>query len=87
MIYEIGTALAVSALALTALDLDASAGMAGLILVLLGVGQIVADVPASYLAARIGDRRAMLVAACLSVFAMIACSSPRAWSSSRSPSW
>jgi MFS family permease len=61
--YEIGNGAMLPVVALTALHLGASVGMAGLTLTLLGVGQVLGDVPSSLLANRLGDRRAMLVAA------------------------
>lgn len=56
---------AVSALVpLTALHLGADAATAALIVGLVGLGQLVADLPAGWLAERLGEKRA-IVAACL----------------------
>ncbi|MFE9611256.1 MFS transporter [Streptomyces sp. NPDC006012] len=62
LVFEIGVGALAPVLALNARALGASVGTAGLVLALLGVGQILADVPAGALAARVGDRKAMLIA-------------------------
>ncbi|WP_405832897.1 MFS transporter [Streptomyces sp. NBC_01176] len=63
LIFEIGVGALAPVLALSARALGASVGTASLVLALLGVGQILGDVPAGALAARVGDRKAMLIAA------------------------
>jgi MFS family permease len=73
MVFEIGTGAVAPVIAITALDLGASAGTAGLLVALLGIGQLVGDVPAGALAARLGDRRAMVVAGGVSMGAMLGC--------------
>jgi len=73
LIYEIGNGAIAPVIALTALDLGASVGQAAFMLALLGIGRVIGDIPASWLADRIGDRRAMLVASCLQVTAVIGC--------------
>ena len=73
LVFSVGTGAVVPIIALRAVDLGADLALAGLVVALLGVGQIVGDVPAGALAARIGDRRAMLVASALSVAAFAAC--------------
>ncbi len=73
MVYEIGNGATAPVIALTALHLGASAGTAGFMLALLGVGQILGDIPASALADRIGDRRAMILAAGLATSGMTGC--------------
>src|SRR3954471_19925650 len=60
-------------IALSGRGLGASVGMAGLVLALLGVGQILGDVPAGALAARVGDRKAMLIAAAVAVVTLLGC--------------
>jgi MFS family permease len=62
LIFETGMGALAPVLALSGRALGAGVGTAGLILALLGVGQILGDVPAGALAARLGDRKAMLVA-------------------------
>jgi MFS family permease len=73
MVFEIGNGAVAPVIAITALDLGASAGTAGLLVALLGIGQLVGDVPAGALAARLGDRRAMVVAGGVSMGAMLGC--------------
>jgi MFS family permease len=60
-------------IALSGRALGASIGAAGLVLALLGLGQILADVPAGALAARLGDRKAMLIAAGMAVLTLLGC--------------
>lgn len=73
LVFEIGNGAIAPVIALTALDLGASAGTAGFMLALLGIGQILGDVPAARLADRIGDRHAMLLAAGVALVALVAC--------------
>jgi hypothetical protein len=46
MVFEIGNGAVTPVIAITALDLGASAGTAGLLVALLGIGQLAGDVPA-----------------------------------------
>lgn len=64
ILVSIGSGAILPLVALSARDLGASIGVAALIVALIGVGQLVGDLPAGALAARIGERRA-LIAACL----------------------
>ncbi|WP_232667399.1 MFS transporter [Pseudonocardia sp. TRM90224] len=73
MVFEIGNGAVAPIVAITALELGASPGVAGFLVALLGIGQLVGDLPAGSLAARVGDRRAMVVAGSLSVVAMLGC--------------
>ena len=73
LIFEIGMGAIMPMIALSGLTLGASIGTAGLLLALLGVGQILGDVPAGALAARVGDRRAMLIAAGIAVVTLLGC--------------
>lgn len=73
MVFEIGNGAVAPVVAITALELGASPGVAGFLVALLGIGQLAGDVPAASLAARVGDRRAMVVAGSLSVAAMLGC--------------
>ncbi|WP_246186700.1 MFS transporter [Microlunatus speluncae] len=61
---SIGSGAILPLVALSARDLGASVGVAALVVALLGIGQLAGDLPAGALAARIGERRA-LIAACL----------------------
>src|SRR5690242_7912658 len=73
LIYEIGNGATAPIVALTALALGASPAVAGLILTMLGVGQIVGNLPSSFLVNRLGDRRAMMVAAGVASGALVVC--------------
>ncbi|MCW2527754.1 MAG: transporter, partial [Pseudonocardiales bacterium] len=70
MVYEIGNGAIAPIIALVALDEGASASVAGLMLALTGIGRIIGDVPAAWMADRFGDRRAMMVAATLTGLAL-----------------
>lgn len=73
LLFGIGTGAVAPAVALSARGLGASLGTAGLVVAVLGVGQIAGDVPAGALAARIGERRAMLVAVAVGCLALAGC--------------
>lgn len=67
LVFEIGIGAVTPIVVLSAVDLGASAAQAGVVVALLAVGQILGDMPAGSVAARLGDRRAMLLAAVASV--------------------
>jgi MFS family permease len=73
LIYEIGNGAIAPIIAFTALGLGASPAVAGVILTLLGVGQILGNLPSSVLVSRLGDRRAMMVAAGVATVALLVC--------------
>ncbi|MCW2638830.1 MAG: major facilitator superfamily 1, partial [Dactylosporangium sp.] len=73
LVYEIGNGAIAPIIALTALDVEASPSTAGYMLALLGVGQVLGDVPSASLVDRIGDRHAMIVAAGIAVVALFGC--------------
>jgi MFS family permease len=73
LIFEIGMGALAPMIVLSGRGLGASVGMAGLVVALLGVGQILGDVPAGALAARVGDRKAMLIAAGVAAVALLGC--------------
>ncbi len=77
LIAETGMGALAPVLALSGRALGAGVGTAGLVLALLGVGQILGDVPAGALAARLGDRRAMLVASGVLLVTLTACALAR----------
>ena len=70
MIYEVGNGAMAPVIALTALDLGASVVQAAFALALLGIGRVLGDIPASWLADCIGDRKAMLAASALQMLAV-----------------
>jgi MFS family permease len=73
LVYEIGNGAIAPVIALTALERGASTGTAGYTLALLGVGQLLGDLPSSSLATRLGDRRAMVLAAVIAASALVSC--------------
>src|SRR4051794_7868697 len=73
LVYEIGNGAVAPVIAITALELGASAGTAGFLVALLGIGQLLGDLPSASLAARLGDRHAMVVAAGVATAAMFGC--------------
>ena len=77
LIFETGMGALAPVLALSGRALGASVGAAGLVLALLGVGQILGDVPAGMLAARLGDRKAMLIAAGIAAVTLCGCALAR----------
>ncbi|MDX6331457.1 MAG: hypothetical protein QOI83_3840 [Streptomycetaceae bacterium] len=78
LIFETGMGALAPIVALSGRALGASVSAAGLTLALLGVGQILGDVPAGALAARVGDRKAMLVAAAVAAVTLVGCAEARA---------
>jgi MFS family permease len=73
LIFEVGMGALTPLIALSGRALGASVAMAGLVLALLGVGHILGDVPAGALAARVGDRKAMLIAAGIASVTLLGC--------------
>jgi MFS family permease len=73
LLYETGLGAITPVVALVAAGLGAGLDQAALVVALIGVGQILGDVPAGALAARVGDRRAMIVAAALACVALAVC--------------
>lgn len=73
VIYSIGQGAIVPVVVLSARALDASVGLAGLIVALVGIGQICADLPGGALAARFGERNAMVGASAVAAAALVAC--------------
>ncbi|WP_154795555.1 MFS transporter [Occultella kanbiaonis] len=60
LLFEIGVGAMLPLIAVTAIGLGADLATAALVAALLPIGQILADVPAGMLAARFGDRKAMI---------------------------
>ncbi|MFF0371645.1 MFS transporter [Micromonospora sp. NPDC005087] len=73
LVYEIGNGAILPVIVLTAVDLGGSVGQSAFMVALIGIGRMLGDVPASALADRIGDRRAMLVASVLYAAALTTC--------------
>jgi MFS family permease len=77
MVFEVGIGAIYPVIPVTGHGLGASFAVAGVLVALLAVGQILGDVPAGALAARLGDRRAMLWAASVTVLTLAACAAAR----------
>lgn len=71
LLVSIGAGAILPLVALSARDLGASVGVAALVVAMLGIGQLVGDLPAGALAARIGERRALILACLIDVCALI----------------
>lgn len=73
LLYGISSGAILPVIALSARDLGASLALAGIITALIGIGSLVSNIPAGHLAARIGERRALILAALLSSLALLLC--------------
>ncbi|MGH3465974.1 MAG: MFS transporter [Kribbellaceae bacterium] len=73
LLYGIGQGAIAPVVALSARDLGASVATASLVVAAAGIGQVIGDIPAGALTARVGERRAMLLAAGLASAALMAC--------------
>lgn len=73
LLYGIGQGAIAPVVALSARDLGASIATASLVVAAAGLGQVVGDIPAGALTARIGERRAMLLASGLASMALVVC--------------
>lgn len=71
LLVSIGAGAILPLVALSARELGASLGVAALVVAMLGIGQLVGDLPAGALAARIGERRALILACLIDVGALI----------------
>jgi MFS family permease len=71
LLVSIGAGAILPLVALSARDLGASVGVAALVVSMLGIGQLVGDLPAGALAARIGERRALIIACLVDAVALI----------------
>jgi MFS family permease len=61
-LFAVGQGAAIPVIALLALDLGASPALAGAIVALRGLGTLIFDIPAGVLVARVGEKRAMIIA-------------------------
>lgn len=71
LLFEIGIGATIPMIVVRASDLGASIALAGFLTALLPIGKILADVPAGAIAARIGDRRTMILASGIAVAAAV----------------
>lgn len=72
VVNAVGHAAVLPVLALLARDLGASVGQAAFVVALLGLGSLVASLPAGALVARVGERRGLALAGVLEAVAMAA---------------
>lgn len=80
LLFEIGIGAMLPMIAVTASGLGANLATAGFMAALLPIGQILADVPAGALAARFGDRAAMIGSSALAMIGMALCAlAPSLW--------
>jgi len=78
-IYEAGVGAMMPVLPLLATQLGATPGQAALVIALEPIGQVLGDIPAGHLATKIGDRKAMLFSAVISMLCMLVCVVTRHW--------
>ena len=71
LLVSIGHGAVLPLIALSARDLGASVGLAAFMVALAGIGQLIGDLPAGALAARIGEQRALVAACTLDAVAML----------------
>jgi MFS family permease len=71
ILLAIGQGAILPLVALSARALGASVGMAAFVVALIGIGQLLGDLPAGALAARIGEKRALIAACALDAAALL----------------
>ena len=71
ILVAVGQGAILPMVALSARALGASVGTAALIVALIGLGQLIGDLPAGALAARIGERRALIAACVVDAMALL----------------
>ena len=71
LLVSVGQGAILPLVALSARELGATVGQAALIVALIGVGQLIGDLPAGALAARIGERPALIAACALDAVALL----------------
>ena len=73
LVFEIGVGASLPIFAISATHLGASLAVAGFMVSLIPIGQLLTDLPAGALAARVGDRNAMLLAGVVAAVGFAAC--------------
>ncbi len=73
LLFGVGEGAIFPVVALSARELGASMAWASFIVALIGLGSLIANIPAAALAARFGERRAMIGAAIFSIIALTLC--------------
>ena len=71
LLGSMGAGAVTPIVAVSARGLGASVGLAALLVAMMGVGQLLGDLPSGALAARIGERRALLIAAVVEAAGML----------------
>jgi MFS family permease len=71
VLISIGEGAVLPIVALSARSLGASVGVAALLVALIGIGQLLGDLPAGAVAARIGEKRALILACALDGCALL----------------
>ena len=80
LLFSVGQGAVYPIVALSALELGASVGTASLVVAVLGLGQVLGNLPAGWLAQRLGERRAMVASTALTAPALAACIvAPSVW--------
>lgn len=73
ILFGIGKGAVLPIIALTAIDLNASHAVSGLIVALIGLGSLVSNIPAALITARFGERRSLIGASMLTILALAIC--------------
>jgi MFS family permease len=73
VLYGTANGAILPVIALSARELGASVAQAGLIVALIGIASLLSNIPAALITSRYGERRAIVGAAILSVFALLLC--------------
>src|SRR5690606_33614428 len=80
LVYSVGQGAIIPVIALSARELGASVGLASFVVALVGLGQIAGDIPAGAIAARLGERNAMLIASGVATLGVGGCLlAPSVW--------
>ncbi|MGB6242286.1 MAG: MFS transporter [Castellaniella sp.] len=73
LLFGLGEGAIFPILAISARDLGASSAVAGLIVALVGIGSLIANLPAAALATRYGERKALVGASLFSMLGLVFC--------------
>lgn len=73
LLFGIAKGAVLPVIALTAIDLNASNAVSGLIVALVGLGSLISNIPAALITARFGERRSLIGASIFSVLSIILC--------------
>lgn len=78
--YGIGMGAAAPVMTLAALDLGAGVALAGLTVALVGLGQVLGDLQAGQVVARLGERRSIIAASSVATVGVLVCTvAPTVW--------